>query len=433
MKNFPSQFGLLHFYNRCTITAVKIAFLLHLYQPSYQEEATVKKIAEECYVPLLKFFQTKKDFKVTLNTPLSLLELMAKSGYSAWLEGLRELVEQGRVELVGSAAYHPLLTKIPLEYAEKQIILNEYGLGYYFGKHRGFDGEDAILVKDLAGFFPPELAISNAVVNLLDELSYKWVLVNNCTSLDNKHTPDTCVYQLTETQLKLVTRNITISDAIAFNYTSNINNLFGNITKHTVLALDGETFGHHNKQGILLLNNIYSQLKEKNHEITTVTALINDFTPITISNIQESTWADSNPSASLEQYYKYWLNYNNNIQNKLSLLLNTTLNHAIKHKTYDKQDNTSNKALINNIKTYNVLNNVKYSYTIDNSPLLYKLMNSDILWSASHEKVANDKYLYNSTMIRKGLLLYKEYIKECEDQELNNELTPLIQEIEALL
>ena len=132
---------------------MNIGFLFHLYQPIIQEEVTFRKVAGESYLPLVKFLKDKKYLKVTLNTPLSLLEQMDKYGYNEWLSDVKTLVESGRVELVGSGAYHPLLTKIPVDIAERQVILNEFGLGYYFGRRTGFEGESAVLVKNLNGFF----------------------------------------------------------------------------------------------------------------------------------------------------------------------------------------------------------------------------------------------------------------------------------------
>lgn len=80
---------------------------------------------------------------------------MDKYGYYEWIDDVKNLYDNERVELVGSGAYHPLLTQLPIELMEDQIILNEKGLGYYFGSRKDFEGSPAIMLKDVKGFFPP--------------------------------------------------------------------------------------------------------------------------------------------------------------------------------------------------------------------------------------------------------------------------------------
>ena len=146
----------------------RLAFLLHIYQPPTQHEDVLKNIATSCYIPLLRTIKNKR-IPITLNIPLSLLEQMDRYGYKEWLADLKTLVEAEKVELVGSGAYHPLFSKIPTDFAEKQIILNEYALGYYFGKRGGFDGDPSIMIPNLEGFFSPELAVSMDVLKIIDD------------------------------------------------------------------------------------------------------------------------------------------------------------------------------------------------------------------------------------------------------------------------
>ena len=139
---------------------MKIVFLLHLYQPSIQVEAEFNTICTQVYFPLIKYIKNKKNFSAVLSIPLSLIEQMDRYGHKSWIEDVKILFENERIELTGGAAYHPLLTKIPEIFVEKQIVLNEYGLGYYLGRKSGFEGEASIMIKNLDGFFPPELALN---------------------------------------------------------------------------------------------------------------------------------------------------------------------------------------------------------------------------------------------------------------------------------
>ena len=194
------------------ISSVKLGLLLHLYQPLTQESGVFNDIASSCYLPLLKLIKNQKDFKVTLNVPLSLLQQMEYYGFSLWIDSLKELVDAGKVEITGSAAYHPLLTKIPVEYAEKQIILNEYGLGYYLGRKTGFEGEPSVMIRNLNGFFPPEMAIDESVLNILDDLGYKWVVVDESALAGDNYRNR--VIALKDRNIKLVVRDREMSNIL---------------------------------------------------------------------------------------------------------------------------------------------------------------------------------------------------------------------------
>lgn len=169
------------------INAVKISFLLDLYQPFPQEEHVFRKVTEECYIPLLKFLKIHKGLNFTLNTPLSLLEQMDKYGYSDWLRTLKELYTAEEIDVIGSAAYHPFLTTIPQELVEEQIVLNEYGVGYYLGSHKDFEGNPAIQIRNMRGFLSPEGDINDKLIGVLDDFGYEWVVVPSDKSADHPY------------------------------------------------------------------------------------------------------------------------------------------------------------------------------------------------------------------------------------------------------
>jgi len=67
---------------------------------------------------------------------------------------MKDLVRIGKVELVGSAAYHPILPKLSKNLIERQIILNEYSLGYYLGTHQNLERGECLDDQKYQGFFP---------------------------------------------------------------------------------------------------------------------------------------------------------------------------------------------------------------------------------------------------------------------------------------
>lgn len=421
---------------------MKISFLLHLYQPPFQNESTFRQVASECYLPLLKFIQAKKFFKVTLNTPLSLLELMDKFGYQKWILDLKSLIESGQVELVGCGAYHPLLTKISEEIVEKQIVLNEYGLGYYFGRHQGFEGEPAIMVKDVKGFFPPELAINDSVARTVADLGYEWIVVNP-TALSSVagYLENADIYSISESDVKLVVRNSILSNALAFRRDENITNLPLQ-SSLGVVALDGETFGHHNKLGIELLDSLLHYCVKKKIDIMTVSEYIQNSKSISIPNIIESTWAqqyssDPDDVHNADNIYPLWNNNDNRVQvmqwklfsftQELAKTLNFELNFTTE--LFNSSKNIINTKGVPEKVRDTIINN-------DNARYLsfMKTCNSDQFWWSSGKIIADKILLYSNSVLNLSLSLYRDlsmYIDDLEAREiLENAITSIREGIE---
>ena len=91
---------------------LKIGLLLHFYQPWWQSPAILHKIVNQCYRPILELVNSSDRFCFTANINLSLLELLDNS-FTDVIEGFREAVEKGKIELMGSPAHHPILPLIP--------------------------------------------------------------------------------------------------------------------------------------------------------------------------------------------------------------------------------------------------------------------------------------------------------------------------------
>lgn len=285
----------------------RLAFLLHIYQPPTQHEQVLREIADQCYLPLIKLIKEKR-FKVTLNIPLSLLEQMDKYGYKEWLSDIKELYETEKIELVGSGAYHPLLTKIPSEYVEQQVILNEYALGYYFGKKGGFDGDPSIMIRDLKGFFPPELAVNEQVLNVVNDLGYEWMLVDEVSIPEVVGPERFGVYKVGDFDTKVIARNRELSTMLASQKDLDANKFVEKAfdVGTSVISLDGEVFGHHNEEGIVLLRDIISALRKKDFEAVFVTDYLMTTNEKQIKSIVESTWNTSQEDTNSGNLYPMW-------------------------------------------------------------------------------------------------------------------------------
>ena len=140
--------------------------LLHIYQPPTQDLHVLQSINKECYKPLFTLFDNYDDVKVCINISGVLIELLYEFGLSDTMDILKNLVSESKIEIVGTAKYHPILPLIPKKEVQYQIQLNEEINRREFGRW------------ERKGFFPPEMAISGSVAKYIRQLGYKWVIMS---------------------------------------------------------------------------------------------------------------------------------------------------------------------------------------------------------------------------------------------------------------
>lgn len=390
---------------------MKVSYLLHLYQPPFQEEFICRKIFDTCYVPLIKTIKTNKDFKLTLNIPLSLFEHAQHLGYTSWISEIKNLIEMERVEMVGSAAYHPLLTRVSREIAEKQIILQEYALGYFFGSHIGFEGEPSIVLKNIKGFFPPEMAINIDLLSILSEFGYQWSILN--PSEMNKLS-ENLVYSLPEYTTKLVTRDPLLSDIISFSRTENITdfkNELDNKNTDVLISLDAEVFGHHNKEGIRYLENLLLMFKESRIETQFVSDFVDSLDAKKTSTLADSTWSND---------YSLWENSGNAILNSLWGIYHSLTSNYSFDVLFKMPEGLENIALWD-IKELYKHTNLEIANRIYLDIAMLKCLNSDQFWWASNKKVGQTS-TFSKDIIFKSINLYKDFAINFGSSQFNKDV-----------
>lgn len=417
---------------------MKVGFLLHLYQPITQNQAEFALIFNSCYAPLLKFIKSQKNFRLTLNIPLSLLEQLDKYGYVSWISELKDLVDSERVSLTGCAAYHALLTKIPPRFVEEQVQLNEYGLAYYLGRHTGFEGESSLLIKDLNGFFPPELAINEKVASSIKELGYQWILADECAISENvEHRAGIYDYGDGDASFKVVIRDRDLSNLISFKRDDDISDVVSAIKdiskkkNYCIIALDGEAFGHHYKDGLLMLGNLISYLSQIGFDFATVDEIITETSKCKgkLDVVRESCWGASDYDITQGTIYPFWQDLSNDTHN---------LQWDIVRQIFTQFENTSLIDFSTGYETLPIWNsaavehigNPKVKQYVMVEVLLHKCMHSDQFWWASRKKLPIGVYLYNKDMITKAFDLFVQLANVSNNSNL---LNYLIQKKEDLL
>jgi hypothetical protein len=296
---------------------VHIGLLLHLYQPSFQTKEVFDKVAADCYIPLVKFLQSHRDITVTLNLPLSLLELLDKYGYSSVIQDLKKLYIDNRIEVVGTAAYHPILPMLPERLASDQILLNEYGLGHYLGSTQDFEGDSALMLRDVRGFFPPELGINSATLDLISSFGYDWCAVGEL-AIPGHSSPSSNVYKVNDSSCLVISRDRTLSNLVSFKRSLDISDILSYIDgfscESSFVALDAEFFGHHYKDGFILLDLLLDSLKKRDSTICTVSALVSSVYSSKITSLNESTWSTVSLDVIPRTEYPLWFDSRNSVQ-----------------------------------------------------------------------------------------------------------------------
>ncbi|MFZ2664059.1 MAG: hypothetical protein WAX66_01740 [Patescibacteria group bacterium] len=418
----------------------EVGLLIDLYQSPTQEESALRHTVSDFFVPLIKIIKSFKNISVSLNIPLSTLELLDKYGYQSIISDIKELYENDRVEIVGSAAYNPLLTKTHFKIIENEIILNEYALGSYFGAKQGFEGEPSMMIKNVDGFLPTGLLVNNTVLDILNELSYTWVLVDDSCLLDTTNGSDGFVYKYGN-DLRIVIPNNSIGDLVnSFNTKD-----FYEIWRSTKLVKDsvGE------KIALVISNDLY-HIKEDigpdfyKKKINVIDQLIENLCKdnILVTNVRDLI-KSSYPKSILELKGTHELVPSSNTYEdaylmesdlgKLFKSIDEELENAAPHFLKDMiEDDYSTLLLWKNEEVDTISNNDIHN-KVCFSILLYKY-------------ICVDKYIYSymfnvsentSELLKKSLGRYMKFVRELvkyrSDESFTNTVLPLTESIENII
>lgn len=290
-----------------------VGIIIDLYQPPTQEESILKQAVNDLYAPLIRLIKSNKNIKFSLSIPLSTLELLDKHGYGEVINDIKDLYSSEKIELVGSSAYNALLTDMPVEIVENQIILNEYALGYYFGARQGFEGEPSIMIKDLYGLVPTMLMINDEVLTTLGELGYKWVVAADFCIPFKYRQEGLCMYKVKGCETGILKLDYKLNNIINDYYKDDIQltckrvieEISSKDNKHSIIYVSGlERFGDKEiyKKEFNLIDVLSEGLIGKNIMITSIENITKD---LSVSEIDEklSVEYDTNEEGGLKDAF----------------------------------------------------------------------------------------------------------------------------------
>ncbi len=304
--------------------------LLHTYQPTFQDPEMLRKINRECYKPLFSMLQEHENCAFSLNLNANLIDMLQEFNLTETLEIINFLRSNGKIEVIGTAKFHPILPLIPQNEAKRQILLNEETHKKIFNKW------------ERTGFFPPELSINTNTVKVVQKLGYKWILLSGIAC-----PIDWSFHQIYHSPqgLNLFFRDDILSNKISFNSINakefvnhlkemfNNNNEIKNIDKYVITAMDSETFGHHHRNyERTFLSKVLELINEEEEIKLILISELDKFFPEhnTPTVPLDSSWSTTKQDLEDHIPYPLWDHPNNNIHQTYWKMM-TAIEHLMKY------------------------------------------------------------------------------------------------------
>jgi predicted glycosyl hydrolase (DUF1957 family) len=286
---------------------------LHLYQPANVEPETIQEATEKSYWRLVTAMEKNPGSKMTFNINGCLVERWQEMGYGELIGRIAKLQERGQLELVGTAAYHPIIPLIPANEAEAQIRINEEIISQAFG-----------LSKKPRGFFFPEMAYSPEAGKTIKKLGYEWVILDEI--LGNGKIKAGRIYKDEINGLKIVFRSRRYSHSYV---PESIRDLLENKTEDQVVTgTDGELYGlRHDDPGHLF----EKVLQSDNLETKTVSEFVDSAQTPEIIQAWPGSWESTSQEIKSEYPFRLWQNPDNQIHKLMWELANLAIKTANKH------------------------------------------------------------------------------------------------------
>jgi len=226
-------------------------------------------------------------------------------------------VKEKRIELVGSAMYHPILPLLPTSEIRRQIQLHNNISLETFGK-----------IYQPQGFFLPEMAYDKKSADVIKKMGFKWIV------LDSIHFPGKVInnsikYKIKNNGLVVVFRSRKYSKN--FPPRSIVNNLTKISEDNIITAHDGELYGHWHTDKENFTGQAFSHPQIK---FNTFSQYISKLQKTKFITPKKASWESTEAELKNKIFYGLW----NNPKNKIHQLLWDLRELAIMAVEKDKKD-----------------------------------------------------------------------------------------------
>lgn len=183
----------------------------HYYYNDYANESTLRRMAENCYLPAIKTLhkaieENSGRFKFALSisgTALDQFELYAPEV----LQAFQSLANTGCVEFLSETDSHSLASLVNKEEFTKQVLLHREKIRKYFN-------------QEPKVFRNTELIYSDQIGNDIYEMGFEGMITEGARQVLGWKSPNFLYCSAWNPRLKLLLRNFRLSDDIAIKFTN---------------------------------------------------------------------------------------------------------------------------------------------------------------------------------------------------------------------
>ncbi len=215
------------------------------YYDDFANRTILRRVAQKCYLPMNQLMlelinKNKGKFKIAYSISGSALDQFQRFAPEV-IDSFRALAATGKVEFLAETYYHSLASLGSDSEFRHQVAKHAAKIEELFG------------VKPTA-FRNTELIYDNGIGELVYEMGYKTMLTEGAKHIMGWQSPNFVYTGATQPRLKLLLRNYTLSDDIAFRFAANkvtaeqyVGWMKENAKEGEIvnLFMDYETFGEH--------------------------------------------------------------------------------------------------------------------------------------------------------------------------------------------
>ena len=277
-------------------------YVEHKYDTDRNNERVMRKVADKSYRPMIglleKLLHQHPDFHLSLSITGTFIE-QAQQWTPDVIDGLKRLVDSGKVEIVAETYYHSLAFFYSRTEFENQVNAHRAKIKEVFGVNTQV-------------FRNTELAYNDELASWADKAGFKGILAEGWDPILEWRSPNH-VYRPTGTEnIALLLKNYHLSDDLAFRFSDKnwadwplSADTYSDWTSASVadqqlvnLFMDFETFGEHQWADTGIFDFFESfvgkWLSNPEHTFYTVSGAIDAFEPVgEISMPHTVTWADT--------------------------------------------------------------------------------------------------------------------------------------------